>query len=104
MVITEKFTPGSKKGDTTKELVAAIASIAAEMELLDVQVTHERVYQNKYQEAEAIAGRYPELLPWASKKRRFFENEPRSTVLFEAMALALEILRNPTSRLGAAMG
>ena len=72
--------------------------------MLDVSVIREQAYANKYEEAEAIAGRYPELQTWLPKKRRFFENEPRSTVIFEAMALALIILRDPARQLGAAMG
>ena len=104
VVVTEKPYPASKKGDNTKDLIDAIAVVATEHELLDAKVTREQAYRNKYEEAEAIAGWYPELKAWVPKKRRFFENEPRSIVVFEAMALALEILRDPAGRLGAAMG
>ena len=104
VVVTEKPESASKKGDKTKEIIQAIAAVAADHELLDVSIAREQFYANKYEEAEAIAGRYPELKSWLPKKRRFFENEPRNTVVFEAMALAFAILRDPTGQLSGAMG
>ncbi len=104
VVVIEKLETASKKGDKTKEIIKAIAAVAADHELLDVSITREQFYADKYEEAEAIAGRYPELKSWVPKKRRFFENEPRNTVIFEAMALAFPILRDPTGQLGTAMG
>lgn len=104
VMVTEKPEAASKKGAGTKVLIEAVAAVAPDNDLLGVSVVREQAYANKYEEAEAIAGRYPELEPWVPKKRRFFENEPRNTVIFEAMALALAVLRDPSGRLGAAMG
>jgi hypothetical protein len=55
-------------------------------------VPREHRYPNKYAEADALVDRYPELAPWKPMKRRFYDNEPRNTVLFEALALADQIL------------
>lgn len=104
VVVTERPYAASKKGSKTKAIIETVAAVAADHKLLDVSVKREQAYSNKYEEAEAITNRYPELKPWLPKRRRFFDNEPRSTVIFEAMALALVILRDPTSQLGAAMG
>ena len=95
VVATEKISTAKRKGDKTKNLIVAMANIAAINHLLDVSVAREHHFSNKYEEAAALADRYPELLPWVPKKRRFFENEPRNTVLFEALAQALIVLRGP---------
>ena len=92
VVVTERIDAARYKGGSTKELVAAMAEAATKHEVLDVSVPRERRYPNKYAEADALVERYPELAPWKPKTRRFFDNEPRNTVLFEALALAEAII------------
>lgn len=104
VVVTEKSVSGSRKGDHTRYLIDAVSRVAELADVLDVRVEREQVYPNKYAEAAALAVHYPELLPWVPRKRRFFDNEHRNTVLFEALALTQTILRNPAMTLGAAMG
>lgn len=89
VVVTEEPEGARKKGSRTLRLIAAISHTAQESHLLDVAVPRAHLYPNKYAEAEALVARYPELAPWQPQKRRFFDNEPRNTVLFEALALAL---------------
>lgn len=101
---TEKLGKASKRGEKTKELIAAIAGIAEHNYVLDVAVERSHDYANKYDEAAALAERYPELKAWLPKKRRFFDNEPRNIVLFEALSLADKVLRGPSTALAAAMG
>ena len=104
VVVTEQASLGTRKGDNTRHLIDAMADVAEASKALDVRVEREQVHSNKYAEAAALAVHYPELLPWVPKKRRFFDNEHRNTVLFEALALAQTILRDPAMRLGAAAG
>ncbi|MBP6379095.1 MAG: hypothetical protein KA312_01625 [Sphingorhabdus sp.] len=92
--ITEKIDAARNKGDKAKELVAAMAAIAAEHELLDIAVERPHDFSNKYAEAAELTERYPEIAAW-KPTRRFFDNEPRNTVLFEALALANKILTKP---------
>jgi hypothetical protein len=87
VVVTEKPSTASHKGERTKALIAAMCEVAADHELLDIAVERPSLFPNKYAEAEALAARYPELAAWKPKPRRFFDNEPRNTVLFEALAL-----------------
>lgn len=72
--------------------------------VLDVVIGRERAFKNKYEEAAHYAARYPQLTAVQPKPRCLFDREPRSTVLFEAVALAEAVRRNPTSRLAKAMG
>jgi hypothetical protein len=89
-VVTEEMET-AHKGKHTLALIAAIARTAEHNHVLDVSVPREHRYPNKYAEADALVEQYPELAPWKPMKRRFYDNEPRNTVLFEALALALSL-------------
>lgn len=104
VVVTERPEDASKKGDKTKHLIAAMANIAEHNYLLDVSVPRLQDYQNKYEEAAALAEQFPDLKPWLPKPREVQDNEPRATVLFEALSLALFVIRGPSTTLAAAMG
>ena len=91
VVVTEELETAGHKGKRTLDLIAAIARTAEHNDLLDVSVPHGHHYPNKYAEADALAEQYPELYPWKPVKRRFYDNEPRNTVIFEALALALQM-------------
>jgi hypothetical protein len=104
VVVTEDPVSLTRKGTNTRLLIAAVAQAAAEAPLLDVQLERTQTFPNKYVEAAELAVHYPELLPWVPRKRRFFDNEHRNTVLFEALALAQSIVRDPSATLGTAKG
>lgn len=88
VVMTEELETARHKGKHTLDLIAAIVRTAEHNQVLDVAVPREHRYPNKYAEAESLCERYPELAPWKPAKRRFYDNEPRNTVIFEALALA----------------
>ncbi len=93
VVVTEKIGKGTRKGSKTAELIATVAEIASHNYLLDVSVERIQRFKDKYEEAKASAEHFPELLPWVPRKRRLWEPEPRNTIYFEAMALALAATR-----------
>jgi LmbE family N-acetylglucosaminyl deacetylase len=90
--ITEKIDVARNKGDHSKALIVSMAATAAEYELLDISVERPHDFPNKYAEAAMLIERYPEIAAW-QPTRRFFDNEPRNTVLFEALALANAALK-----------
>lgn len=94
VIVTEEPNAVRHKGAETLALIAAMAQVAEDCDLLDVQVPRVQRFANKYAEADALALRYPELAPWKPHKRRFYQAEPRNTVLFEALALADFMLNN----------
>lgn len=104
IVVTETLSAASKKGRKSKAIIEALARTAAQNYVLDVSVTRPRARPNKYAEAEALTSRYPELRAWLPQKRRFFENEPRGIVLFEALTLAEQVIYGSAIDLAAAMG
>ena len=92
VVVTEAVPERSTKSRKTRCLIDAIASAACEQGVLDVKVARVSAYKNKYEEAEALGRRFPEIAAWVPKKPRLWETEPRNTVYFEALALALEVV------------
>jgi LmbE family N-acetylglucosaminyl deacetylase len=104
VVVTEDLTIAKRKGQNAKRLIEAVTDVADEAPILSVQVPREQAYENKYAEAASLAIHYPDLQPWVPKRRRFWDNEHRNTVLFEALALAQVILRNPTPALARSLG
>lgn len=104
VLVTEKTAVPCRKSARTKKIINAIARTAAHNYLLDVSIERRRAYRNKYEEAEALARRHPEVAAWLPQKRKFFDHEPRNTVLFEALALAQDILDDPSTSLAKAMG
>jgi len=92
VVITEKLTIHSRKGPLTKQLIAAVASVAENKYLNDIVVPRVQEFQNKYEEVKALVKMYPDLLPWAPQKPPIWESEPRNMIYFEALALALVVV------------
>lgn len=103
-VVSERPDTATRKGAKAKTLIAAIAEAAREAGIVHVAITRERAFPNKYAEAAYYAARYPDLLPWLPEKRLFYENEPRNPILFEAVALADIVLRDPTTELARTLG
>lgn len=87
VVVTEETKTAKHKGATACALIAAMAQVAENHDLLDVRVPRAHRYRSKYEEADALIERYPDLAPWRIV-RRFFDTEPRGTVIFEALAFA----------------
>lgn len=95
VVITEKVGPHSRKGERTRQLIAAISRVASDAKVNDVVVPRIQSYANKYEEAAALAERFPIIEPWRPKKPRMWESEPRNMIFFEALALTLPVIDPP---------
>lgn len=105
VVVAEKCDENCRKGAKTKRFIKAITDLTSHNYVLDVSVPRPRLYQSKYEEAFALAGKYPEIAGYLPKqKRRIFDFEPRGMVLFEALALAEQVILGPPEQLAAAMG
>jgi len=96
VVVTEIVPKTSTKSFKTRALIDAIQAVAARAKLLDVHVPRIQLHKNKYDEAEALGNRFPDLALWVPKPRRIWEPEPRTTVLFEALALAVILIEKDT--------
>lgn len=89
LILTEMLTPQTRKGDHARLLIEALAETARQSGALQHSVLRVQNFANKYEEIEAICLRYPQITLWAPAPRKFYEKEPRETIYFEAIALAL---------------
>ena len=92
VVVTEKITKHSRKGEHARGLIAAIAKVAEGHDLVDVSVTRIQAFKNKYEEARELVLRFPDLRPRLPKEPRIWQSEPFGTIYFEALALALLVI------------
>lgn len=92
VVVIEDVSEHSTKSRKTRQLIDGIGCVAVERGLHDVRVSRVSAFKNKYEEAAALGNRFPEIAAWVPKKPRIWETEPRNTIYFEALALALEVV------------
>lgn len=105
VIVTEDCRTASRKGRKAKKLIASVSALASHNTVLDVSVARPRAYTSKFEEAQALAMRYPEIAGYLpTHKRRNFDFEPRSMVLFEAIALAKEVSSGSPTRIAKEMG
>lgn len=92
IVVTEDPSARSRKGVHAKAIMEAIVRVAEKRQIQTITVTRQRVFQNKYDEAARLAGRFPEIAPWVPPKRRIWQSEPRNTIYFEALGFAAAVI------------
>jgi hypothetical protein len=98
IVVTEDVAPQSRKSLRTRAVISAINSAAAEAQLFDISVPRVQRHANKYDEARALAERFPEIAAWVPKPRRLWEGIAPKVLYFEALALAAEVLEGPSDK------
>jgi hypothetical protein len=91
VVVTELPGSNKRKRGKTQGLMEAVTLAAKESEAVSMTSTKRRTYRDKYQEAKVLAERFPELLPRVPTKPKFWLNEPRRMILFEALSFALRL-------------
>lgn len=105
VVVTERCDETSKKGKRAQKLITSVTELASHNYVLDVSVPRPRGFRTKFEEAKDLASRHPELTGYLPRrKRRIFDFEPRSMIVFEALALAEAVIHGPPEQLAAAMG
>ena len=92
VLVTEKVSKISTKSFKTRSLIESVQRVAANANLLDVSVVRANIFKNKYEEAKHLGERFPEISAWVPRARRIWEPEPKNTVLFEALGLAVSVL------------
>ena len=89
LILTEMLTPQCRKGAHTRKIIEVLAETARQSGASHQTVMRVQQHANKYEEIDAICLRYPQIRLWAPEPRKFFDKEPRETIYFEAIALAL---------------
>ncbi len=105
VVVTEAFPMMTRKGDRTRRVTQALSDAARDLEeVLVVSLERQQVFDNKYDEAEALAREFPELEPYLPRRPRLWETEPTRVIMFEAVSLAKQFFINPSGNMLRAMG
>lgn len=94
-VVTERLAQKSRKGAVSRALINAVCQAARDAGIGLLLTDRIQRHANKYIEAEHLADRFPELMPYVPKRRRLWQSEPRRTILFEAVALGLLVVDAP---------
>ena len=63
-----------------------------ELPILHCEVSRTQDYQNKYEEAKELCGRYPLLGKYLPCKRKIWEVEDNRMMLFEAVSNSKQII------------
>ena len=103
IVITEQVDEAVCRAPAVRKLKRALSRTAAQNYVLDVSLKRAHAFANKYEEAEALGAFYPEILPWVPPKRRPFDHQPPRLIIFDALALAHQVLQKPALTLASAM-
>lgn len=90
-VICEALSERTRKKGKTLSLLAAIAQVARDAPVVNVTAERMHNYKNKYEEAQALVRKFPELESRLRDKPPFWKGEPSSMILFEAVSLALSV-------------
>ena len=104
VVVVERTDGKCRKGDETQCRIVAISEIAKARKRLVREVAREHDFENKYEEAKALVETYPELKSLVPKKVPCWKHEPRLMIMFEALAMADQVMHEPAEKLAAAMG
>lgn len=91
LLVTELVTDTSKKGQYSRSLINMVAKAAQDADVQWCLVAREQTYANKYQEAQALALRFPELKPSLPGPRKWWQTEDQRMIIFEALALGLNV-------------
>ncbi|MCB1474835.1 MAG: hypothetical protein H6883_02615 [Rhodobiaceae bacterium] len=94
LLLTEALDDRCRKGEAAKGVIDAIARACVESgeHHSAISAPPEKKCANKYEEAAALADRFPEIAPWLPTGRRAWEGEPAKTVYIEALRRVVAVM------------
>ena len=92
LIIIEDRGPKCHKGPTARAAIEVIERTAVHASVECTSVVRMQPYANKYAEATALVAQFPELTTRQPKHRQIWDSEPRSTIVFEALSMAVDVL------------
>lgn len=95
LVVIEDPHGPSRKFGTSRDVLLALAQELIDGAVPHVRVTRKQSHANKYDEANALATRFPVIAPWLPHAPRIWESEPTNTIYFEALSMAVRVLQDP---------
>lgn len=92
VVVTERLSEKSKKGQRAREIIETFAQIASHNYVYDITVAPDREGRSRHAHAVHLSDIYPDIAYRLPRKRKFYESEDRAMILFDALTLAHSIL------------
>lgn len=96
LLISEKPETACRKGARTKSILETIGTLFDKADGLNVRLTRHQSYQNKFEEAKALARTYPELKHLCPLQPPLWMPEPRCMTYFEALSFVEQIKAKPS--------
>ena len=92
LIVSEDPAGRCRKRGKSLKLLRFLVQAAADEPVTHIKLARPRHYENRYEEAEALCWRFPEIAAWCPEKVRSYESEPRTLTYFEALAYVAEVL------------
>ena len=92
LVVTEDPFKPTRKSGSSKDVLFALVQELTDSATPHHLVQRDQQFANKYDEAQALAKRFPAIAPWLPKTPRIWEAEPVSAIYFEALSMAVQVL------------
>ncbi len=93
LVVSEAENTAERKGIRARSILTMISDECSSLKQRHAAIRRVQQYSNKHEEALTLCVRYPSLKRVMPARRRVQDDEPRSYVFFEAVALAEEVFR-----------
>jgi hypothetical protein len=92
LVVTEDPFKPTRKFGSSKDVLFALVQELTDSATPHHLVQRDQQFANKYDEARALAKRFPAIAPWLPKTPKIWEAEPVSAIHFEALSMAVLIV------------
>lgn len=90
--ISENPDTATRKGQRQRNILKVFADIGADYNCLNMAVSRENTYKNKYEQAKAIGKHYREIEAFVPTQPPIWLPEPRAMIYFEALSLVRLVL------------
>ncbi len=92
LVVTEDPFKPTRKSLSSLQVLNALVKELTDSAIPHHLVQRDQQFANKYDEAQALADRFPAIAPWLPKTPKIWEAEPVSAIYFEALSMAALII------------
>lgn len=92
LIACEDPDQGCRKRGKSLKLLRTLVQAVADEPIRHAKLPRPRHYRTRYEEAEALSRRFPEISPWCPKPRKSYENDAKNLTYFEALAYAAAVL------------
>ena len=97
ITVSELITKHSRKSDHTHGLIRAVARCAVAADTYHIEIERYATHANKYEEIKELCIQLPQIAAHAPTMPKTYMPEPKATIYFEALSMALQLGEPPTN-------